>query len=505
MKLRLTKAVFTLALCGICFTHNAQAVGYYYWTGYTNAKGATAVKTTDIGSKGYSQTSTKGIQYGGERHDSEGDYIYFRGATGTTPVTTLSGTIDNTRNINFESGSHSFNNATMDAHATGASLGAVCIFADGNVSMSNTTLRLDRAIEMKSYTSTLNIGEGCVIEFVETLPSPNRKSTSAYIDVDGRSTENGNGFHALTDSINVIYSMSGKGTVNYSSSVKIIHDGHDDYVFDDDWDKSRYPTLWASRSEKTYSTYYQKTGAVELSAILTAAEGEDVNGVDVSTGATLTMDAEATNDLTVSVAEAAHLVAEGTSSISEIAAETEGASADLVMSAGSSLTITTGKAAVSMLTLNSGAEIIIGTDAEATHDISLTSVMVNDTASITGDLVMDGATLTFTKDAALTMGGSVTLSSENGITIVLAAEQIELLEAGKAVNLFTNVSGVTLGDKENITFMSADHETLSDIRLETVETSDGKSTIRATTTPEPATATLSLLALAGLAARRKRH
>lgn len=121
-------------------------------------------------------------------------------------------------------------------------------------------------------------------------------------------------------------------------------------------------------------------------------------------------------------------------------------------------------------------------------------------------IICDNATLTFSEGALLTMGCDVTLGS--GTALNLEGDYEHSLVA-----LFSGVDGLTLADKV-IT-----HEGLYDA-YDTIATLNGEAinqgqyviafrngvvSFGAGSVPEPATATLSLLALAALAARRRRH
>lgn len=144
-------------------------------------------------------------------------------------------------------------------------------------------------------------------------------------------------------------------------------------------------------------------------------------------------------------------------------------------------------------------------------------------ATLNANLVLNnGATLTF--DGALAMGGS-TLTLGTGLTLnaeTLAA--IKRLSGDERYELFTGVGALTLGEKTYAMgteldatsgidlskyFKLADAQTPAVLSDEQLSSGyylgfDANGTLYAGLVPEPTTATLSLLALAALAARRRR-
>lgn len=150
------------------------------------------------------------------------------------------------------------------------------------------------------------------------------------------------------------------------------------------------------------------------------------------------------------------------------------------------------------LTLSNGKNISFYSSADST---ALASVGLTTQLTVTGadstlnaNLAVNGATLTFADDALLTVSGSVTLSNA---VVALTQTMVDTIAANGRVDLFTGMTNVDLG---NITFVRADGQELAQAGVYKVSF-DGTSIY---VTPEPATATLSLLALAALAARRKR-
>lgn len=150
------------------------------------------------------------------------------------------------------------------------------------------------------------------------------------------------------------------------------------------------------------------------------------------------------------------------------------------------------------LTLNSGVTITLN---EA-HNGTLTTngLTLDGDATFNGNLVVKGGELDFTSGGTLTMGCDVTIGNDEDsiVTVVLTQDMVESIKQGDYVAIIRNVNIATLGS--HIEFRGADFE-LERPNVYELKQSGDKIYI----TPEPATATLSLLALAGLAARRRRH
>lgn len=174
---------------------------------------------------------------------------------------------------------------------------------------------------------------------------------------------------------------------------------------------------------------------------------------------------------------------------------------NIVVEEGASLTTGAANATVQTLTMAEGASLTVG-DGD-THNLNLTttSLTVNGDGAMTGNLVVaNKGTMTFADGAALTMGGNVTIG--NTVTVMLTDTMVESIQAGNWVEIFSGVTTANLS--QSLTFSGsgimsdyvAEHEAVYSLK----QVGD-----KVYITPEPATATLSLLALAALAARRRRH
>ena len=163
-----------------------------------------------------------------------------------------------------------------------------------------------------------------------------------------------------------------------------------------------------------------------------------------------------------------------------------------------------GNVTIGSLTLSGGADItaetIIG---EHNGTITLSGLTVTDNDSkMNGNLVMAGGKLIFANNTTLTMGCSVTIGADDLVTVELTEEMVDIIAGGGRVDLFTDVEGAQLVNGK-IVFTGVDGATLDKANVYSLQYDETTKTIYAA--PEPATATLSLLALAALCARRRRH
>ena len=123
------------------------------------------------------------------------------------------------------------------------------------------------------------------------------------------------------------------------------------------------------------------------------------------------------------------------------------------------------------------------------------------------------ANLVFTAGSTLALSGTLTMGSDvalqSGMALELSDALLEALYGGTAIDIFTGVDALTL-DGEQITdgySGNADgvFSGLSQDYTYTMAFNNGVVSLSAGMVPEPTTATLSLLALATLAARRRRR
>ena len=154
-----------------------------------------------------------------------------------------------------------------------------------------------------------------------------------------------------------------------------------------------------------------------------------------------------------------------------------------------------------VLTLGDGASVGAVT-MEQGGDISISGT------ATTGALTLTGGTITFTEGAMLevTDGMNVTISDAVTIEVKLSDAALEDIVNGGSYDLFKVVEGdtssvTTVLNGATISFVSTSN---AENRVEAVVQQDGGSVKIETLVPEPTTATLSLLALAALAARRRR-
>ena len=137
-------------------------------------------------------------------------------------------------------------------------------------------------------------------------------------------------------------------------------------------------------------------------------------------------------------------------------------------------------------------------------DVTLNSgTIVVNSDSTTGTLTLNGGTIIFEENAKLTLVEGAELNLTNTVIEVLVSEEtLAGLKDGSSdqVTLFETNDVTT--DLKGITVNFTDGT--NDLTAKVDGTADGTGVVITTTVPEPTTATLSLLALAALAARRRR-
>ena len=142
-------------------------------------------------------------------------------------------------------------------------------------------------------------------------------------------------------------------------------------------------------------------------------------------------------------------------------------------------------------------------------DITMTEgdIYVNGATS-TGALTLNGGTITFAAKAnvaALMTVNSLAISED--VTIVLKLSDMDFAQLdNKSFSLFQLAEGATTGSVDDLTKAHIVFTNGAQQKVGTVTAADGVVTVTDTKlVPEPTTATLSLLALAALAARRRRR
>lgn len=262
-------------------------------------------------------------------------------------------------------------------------------------------------------------------------------------------------------------------------------------------------TLTAINSAKYFSYNTSNDGVEIKNALMDITKGSAVSLHNKLTNSsltynvvngTLTLNNAGNSIVDMTVTKGTAIIAENQTMSGSLTAE------GLTINANKSLTTAEENAIIGALTLNAGSVLTLGT-ADGSHTATLTtsSLTVNGTAAINADLVVNGGTITFADNATLTMGCNVIIGSDDTVTVVLTQDMVDTVAATGRYDLFTSVETATLGS--HIVFVGADGVTLTSPSVYSLQWDGAKIYV----TPEPATATLSLLALAALASRRRRR
>lgn len=262
----------------------------------------------------------------------------------------------------------------------------------------------------------------------------------------------------------------------------------------------------AQAAETTdYTTYFLNSGDGSVAAMKTAS-GNKLTTVELASEETLTVNAAVKN---VNVAKDKKTKA----TITE-----EGSITNLTMAENSDLLVTTDKkVTLNTLTLKSGAEVTVSDHKGAVALQNLT--VTGENTTINADLAIGGGTMTMS--GSVEMGCSVSLGLDsNGLAskeaLTLTNGSVNAENQLESYILFTGVDSLTLGTLGEVSEGWYDASTvISSITVGTGAITvvpancvigywNGTVSVADKTLPEPATATLSLLALAGLAARRRR-
>lgn len=476
-----------LALSVAAFVTPSALADDYYWTG--NIPDA---------------TKTLGYKTAGNNSAARGDNnitAWVKNPADTTKSQKV-GTSTNLPtaqdNVYFQWKGATLSNHTFSVHNLTSKSYALNLW-NMNTTVSGLFKAEDNTIEMRGGTLTINQAmtvRNCgFYTYSDTNQDPVIYFSPDALEMVGKDSEKGhNGFSSVSDYAAVV-KATGNLVINVNDTVDVVYHGQT-YALREDG------TI--AFTDYDYSTYFLSENTKSASEILAAAgtHAGEFTGITVDGDARLDFDADVFGSRALTIEDDMTLTVQGGASASVASLSADSAAMEL----SGALTIVSGTATLRSLTLSNAAELTLGSENEHDFTLALTEMTVNDNAVVNANLVFNDATLTFAKDTVVTMGCSVTIGKEGVVTIVLDAEEIALLMSGSSIDLFVDVESVTLGEESNIVFTNADRsETYSGISLETVDNGGGKHTVRAVcATPEPATATLSLLALAGLCARRRR-
>ncbi|MBR4311653.1 MAG: hypothetical protein IKT79_11545, partial [Akkermansia sp.] len=167
------------------------------------------------------------------------------------------------------------------------------------------------------------------------------------------------------------------------------------------------------------------------------------------------------------------------------------------------------QATLTALTLDSNTTFTAWKDNTATAAVTQQESTLTLSKLTVGNNATLNANVVFTADSQLTMGGTLAMGStvdlSTGMELTLSESMLTSLYSGNTVDIFSGVDALFIDGKEisDGTSISADgvFNGLDESYSYTINYANGSVSL---SIPEPTTATLSLLALAGLAARRRR-
>lgn len=167
------------------------------------------------------------------------------------------------------------------------------------------------------------------------------------------------------------------------------------------------------------------------------------------------------------------------------------------------------QATLTALTLDSNTTFTAWKDNTATAAVTQQESTLTLSKLTVGNNATLNANVVFTADSQLTMGGTLAMGStvalSTGMELTLSESMLTSLYSGNTVDIFSSIDALFIDGKEisDGTSISADglFNGLDESYSYTISYANGSVSL---SIPEPATTTLSLLALAGLAARRRR-
>lgn len=259
-------------------------------------------------------------------------------------------------------------------------------------------------------------------------------------------------------------------------------------------------TLTKADGDAAASLSGTKVTTTSLSAATNGTTATVANtAVSVGNNATVAISDVTLTDSNITVADGAtanlsHATVAATTGVT-LNGVTVGEDVSAYVGEGASLSFINQSNAVNLasLVISEGASVTFNTD----HSGKLTSsaLTINGEAAINANLVLaDNGTMTFT-NGTVTLGCSVEFGQNT--TIALGTAYHEQLQNNGMALIFTGVDSYEGLDNVSVTGDFATGHLIAE------KQTDGSYNIYAT--PEPATATLSLLALAALAARRRRR